>query len=212
MFAFVFACCVALAVLGWGEWAHWRASYRRLGTTSANTAGREIVVALGFKNRGATANRINRFRVRAALRSVNDTAASSLIIFSGGAVASDVPEAELMAQYARQRGFTGQLVTETASQSTWENIQNVVGLLGDADQIKIVSNGLHAEKARAFLAQQRPEIARRLVKANEYRFGELIFDKPILAAAGLRNLRAAQLVKHAGGLPQPHRSGQGQLN
>lgn len=95
-----------------------------------------------------------------------------------------------MAQYARERrGYTGEIVTETESRSTWENVQNVIPFIEGADRIKIVSNSIHAEKGRGYLWEVRPDLADRLVPAADYRFGELILLKPIMAALGLRNLR-----------------------
>lgn len=148
-----------------------------------------MTVVLGYKNRGGRINLVNRYRVRAALRSQHGIQGARLVL-SGGAVGGTVPEAELMARYARhRRGYSGELVTETESRSTWENIGNVIPYLEDAGQIRIVSNSLHAEKGRAYLWKLRPDLAERLVKADEYRFGELLFLKPVMAVIGVRNLR-----------------------
>jgi uncharacterized SAM-binding protein YcdF (DUF218 family) len=114
-----------------------------------------------------------------------------VLVLCGGAVGSDVTESELMAVYAREkRRYAGTLLTETESRTTWENVQNVIPLVEAADRIKIVSNSLHAEKARAYLWKLRPDLAERLVQANEYRFGELILLKPLMAALGIKNLRS----------------------
>jgi hypothetical protein len=68
----------------------------------------QIVIVLGYRNPGERVNGINRFRVRAALRTLDPEARSAVIIFCGGAVASAVPEAELLADYAREElGYTG---------------------------------------------------------------------------------------------------------
>jgi hypothetical protein len=68
-----------------------------------------------------------------ALRSV-PIAATTAIIASGGAVRGPVPEATLLAQYLRHHlGWRGPLEEETTSRSTWENIQNVVPALEDAE-------------------------------------------------------------------------------
>ncbi|WP_211129074.1 YdcF family protein [Sinomonas albida] len=180
---------VLAAVLLWGEIVHWRARRRRLGSRPG-PGGREAVLVLGFKNRSTRPNLVNRFRVRAGLRSLDPEPGSSVLILSGGGVGSEVPEAELMASYARERrGYDGPLLTETASRTTWENIQNTIPLIEDADRIKIVSNSLHAEKGRAYLRKLRPDLADRLVQADEYRFGELIWLKPVLAVVGIENLR-----------------------
>ncbi|MFI7679353.1 YdcF family protein [Actinophytocola sp. NPDC049390] len=176
---------VALAVLGWGEVVHWRASRRRLGGAPSGT--REAVVVLGYRNRGARANVVNRWRVRAGLRSIDG---SALLVLSGGAVAGGRSEAELMAAYARDvRGYRGPLAVDDESRSTWQNVTNVIPFIEGADRIKIVSHSLHAEKARLYLWRQRPDLAARLVRGRDYRLGEWLLVKPALAVMGLRNLR-----------------------
>jgi uncharacterized SAM-binding protein YcdF (DUF218 family) len=87
------------------------------------------------------------------------------------------------------RCYRGQLCVETDSRCTWENVRNVIPLIEDADRIKIVSHSLHAEKARAYLWRQRPDLAARVVRAQDYRLGEWLLVKPGLALLGLRNLR-----------------------
>jgi vancomycin permeability regulator SanA len=176
-------------VFGWAEWEHSRASGRRLGMRRA-PVGREAIVVLGFRNRGTRANYMNRYRVSVALRSVDVTATESLLILCGGGVASEVPEAELMARYARdERGYQGAMHLDFASQTTWENIENAVVFLEGFDTIKIASNSLHAEKARAYLWKQRPDLAARTAQARDYRFGEIWFVKPIAAFLGVKNLQ-----------------------
>lgn len=177
---------LGLAVLGWGEVVHWRASRRGLGVGGPAGTG-EAVVVLGFRNRGARANVVNRWRVRAGVRSVEGAA---VLVLSGGAVAGARTEAELMAAYARDVcGYRGSLTVESESRSTWQNVANVVPLIEGAGRIKVVSHSLHAEKAREYLRRQRPDLADRLVRGGDYRFGEWILVKPALAALGLRNLR-----------------------
>jgi uncharacterized SAM-binding protein YcdF (DUF218 family) len=74
--------------------------------------------------------------------------------------------------------------------TTWENITNVIPMLEDADRIKLVSQPAHGLKARVYLQRQRPDLAAKLAPAADYRPGEWLFLKPILAARGLRSLRA----------------------
>lgn len=183
---------LVIAVLLWGEFEHWRASRRRLGTRPGASGTGEAVVVLGYRNRGSRANSINRWRVRAGLRSAQPWAGPSRLVLCGGAVGGRAAEAELMACYARETcGYTGELSTEIGSRSTRENVQNAIPLIVDADRIKIVSNALHAEKARFYLWQLRPDLADRLVPAADYRFGELTLSKPVLAVIGRRHIRAA---------------------
>ena len=187
----VIVCTVAIAVTLWGEFEHWRSSQRRMGSRPGGSGTGEAVLVLGYRNRGTRANVINRWRVRAGLRSCQPPGPSRLVL-CGGAVGGSVAEAELMACYAREScGYAGALITEVGSRSTWENVQNAVPLIEHADRIKIVSNSLHAEKARFYLWQHRPDLAERLVPAADYRFGELILLKPVLAAVGRRHIRSA---------------------
>jgi len=188
---------VALALVAWGEWENWVAS-RRL--THPGQDGAETIVVLGFRNRTDRANAVNRWRVRAALRSI-DPQRPTTLVFSGGDTGGGVPEARLLADYARQRGFRGKFTLEDTSQSTWENITNVVPLIEDADRIKIVSNSTHALKARVYLARQRPDLAARVVRGADYRFGEWFPLKPLLAAYGrwkLRGLRSTMSTTSTG--------------
>ncbi|MGH1550374.1 YdcF family protein [Leifsonia poae] len=180
---------IAVVVLVWSEAVHTRASTRRLSPRAEADPLVEAVVVLGYRNRGTRANYLNRYRVRAGLRSFDDRARERLLILCGGPVAGDIAEATLMADYARTMGYTGALRLDTESLSTWENITNAIPLLEGADSIKVVSNSLHAEKGRAYLWKLRPDLAARLRRGSDHRFGEIILLKPIAAVIGLRGLR-----------------------
>jgi len=174
-------------ILAWAEWMHWVASKRRLGNR-ASGPGRQAIIVLGCGNRGSRANYLNRYRVRVALRSIDPDATETVLIFCGGGVGSDVPEADLLLEYARaRRGYAGAYLLDRLSRTTWENIANIVDLLEEFDTVKIASNSMHAEKARAYLWKQRPDLAQRLVAARDYRFGEIAWVKPIAAVRGIRS-------------------------
>lgn len=181
-----FAAYTALAV--WADFVHWRSSRRMLGTAPGaaeltSRTGTEAVVVLGYGNRGERANFVNRYRVRAGIRSI-DRAADSVLVLCGGTVEGDTPEAVIMQRYAREElEYTGRIVLESDSRSTWQNIENAIPLIEHADIIKIVSNSPHAEVAREYLWQQRPDLAERLVRADEHRFGEIV---PMKIGAALR--------------------------
>lgn len=190
-------------------------------TATMRTAGSDqIIVVLGYANRGQRPNGINRFRVRAGLRSnginrfrvcaglrsIDPRARSSLLIFCGGVVAGRTSEALIVESFAREElGFTVRTVREGQSTTTWENIANAIPIidreLTPATTISIVSNSHHAEKARDHLWQMRPDLARRLVRGGDYRFGEHPLVKPIAAVRGLLALRALDRedAKHAAG-------------
>lgn len=146
-------------------------------------------MVLGFADAGHTANSVNRWRARMAVRSA--VPGSTTIITSGGSVRGSVAEATLLARHIRSDlGWDGPLIEETASTSTWENVRNVIPDLESADWIVFASNALHAEKAREYLRRQRPGLAERLVRGREQRFGEMSHGKPLFAVVGLLKLRA----------------------
>jgi len=55
----------------------------------------QAIVVLGYRNRRPRANAVNRWRVRAALRSV-ERGTETVLVLSGGPVGSEVPEARVM--------------------------------------------------------------------------------------------------------------------
>ncbi|WUH99547.1 YdcF family protein [Spirillospora sp. NBC_00431] len=182
------AAIVGVVALAWGEWLNRRWSRALVGNREGAD---EAIVVLGYRNPQATANLINRWRVRAGIRSIapGDTRGTR-VIFSGGAVGEGAAEARLMADYAKSvLEFDGTVLLDEESATTWENITNVIPLLEDVDRIKIVSQPAHALKARAYLRRQRPDLADRLVRADDYRPGEWLIVKPLLALYGLWTLR-----------------------
>ncbi|WP_426368387.1 YdcF family protein [Streptomyces sp. E-08] len=176
------------ALLVWGEWLNRRWSKTLV---NADRDGSRAVVVLGYRNPSESINFVNRWRVRAGLRSVGTGAGpGTVVVFSGGPVGNDIAEARLMADHARSTlHYTGRVLVEDRSRNTWENITHVVPLIEDARQIVIVSQPAHALKARAYLRRQRPDLADRLVRADDYRLGEWTLLKPLLAAYGLWSLR-----------------------
>lgn len=173
----------------WAEIVHSRASRALVGP---DRGGPAAIVVLGYRNRHPRrANWLNRWRVRAALRSVDPRADGSRLVFCGTTrtARGAVSEAAMMAAYAARLGWSGPVVLEEESRTTWENVANAIPLIEDADRITIVSNPLHAEKARLYLHRQRPDLARRLVRAADYRPGEWAPLKPFFAVHGLRALR-----------------------
>lgn len=187
--AIVSAAALAGAVVV-AEAEHWRANGVGVGPGPADGRARhrEAVVVLGYRDRGMRANSINRWRVRAGIRSIDPAARESLLVLCGGAVGGPVPEAELMGAYARRDlGYAGPLELDVLSRTTWENVANAIPLIEHADVIKVVSNSLHAAKARGYLRAQRPDLAARLVRGDDYRPGEQWWLKPLAAALDLRH-------------------------
>ncbi|UVI34650.1 YdcF family protein [Brevibacterium spongiae] len=210
------------SVIAFAEYTHWTSSHRRLGGTGLSSGGPghvragdvrpgdgrgmsgggRIIVVLGYRNRGERANGINRFRVRAGLRTIDSQTRSAVLILCGGAVGGQTPEARILERFAREElGFTGRILLETQSMTTWQNIVNAIPLIDEElrpdSTISIVSNAHHAEKARDHLWQLRPDLARRLVRGGDYRFGEQPVVKPIAAVRGLLALRELDRSKRA---------------
>jgi hypothetical protein len=195
--ATAFALTAAAAVVA-AEVLHWRASRAELGAAAQVAGGGEAVVVLGYGNAGDRANWMNRWRVRAGIRSLDPSARESLLVLCGGPVGGPIPEAELMAAYARERGYAGPIALDATSRTTWQNVANAIPLIEGADAIKIVSNALHAAKARGYLRRQRPDLAARLVRGEDYRVGEQLWLKPLAVLIDLRHTlrtrRAARRV------------------
>lgn len=95
-----------------------------------------------------------------------------------------------MERYARKLGYAGPILLDRESRSTLQNIEHAIPLIEHADSIAIVSNPLHALKGRILLWKMRPDLAARLVRGSDYRFGEMSLLKPIAAAAGIVHFRA----------------------
>ena len=100
-----------------------------------------------------------------------------------------------MEAYARGLGYAGAIRLELQSGNTWENIRNAIPLIEHADSIKIVSNSLHALRAREYVRQLRPDLAQRLRPARDYRFGEVPAIKLAASALRLRTLLAGGAVR-----------------
>lgn len=154
------------AGLAWCEWKTWRASREALPADRLDpgriTPGEAILVL------GCPEPVLHRWRVRIAMRSTDPSHAR--FVFSGGAVRSELSEAQMMANYAVvSRGVpAANIRLDDQSRTTVENIKNSIPLLADAPAIKIASNTFHARRARRILRDESPELAARLVRARDY--------------------------------------------
>ena len=131
----------------------------------------DVVLVLGSPSRrDGTIHPVQRWRTEIAVRS----SVSARLVFSGYAPASGRSEAEVMAGHAqRVLGVpAGRIRREEAASSTWENIAFSLADLAAGSRIAIASSPVHALRARRYLRRQRPDLAARLVPADDYRFGE----------------------------------------
>jgi hypothetical protein len=97
---------------------------------------------------------------------------ASLLIFSGGVTrAAAAAEAATMARYAREvLGVPDEMIVEeTQARTTRENLAYAAPQLEAAQVIKVVSDPLHAARARRYLRQTYPGLHRRVTAADDYR-------------------------------------------
>lgn len=152
------------------EAAH-RIASRRGFPVGGGSGAPDVVLVLGCPSRpDGSLHPLQRWRTEIAVR----TAPGARLVFSGYAGDRDRSEAAVMADHARDDlGVPGdRIVLETAARNTWENVELTLGELQWGGRVAVASSPLHALRARRYLLQQRPDLARRLVPAADYRFGE----------------------------------------
>ena len=187
---------VLLGALGVGavEALHWRAA-RNPATFGAEDpqARTEALIVLGYPStRRGTIHPVQRWRCDIALRSLHP-GRSPIVVFTGGARKHGSSEAAAMATHARDvLGLSAEIRLEDRSMTTWENIAFALPMVADADVIKIVSDPLHAARARTYVRAQQPDLATRLVAVDNYRPFERWWIKAggVAYAANLTVLRA----------------------
>jgi len=172
---------VLASAIAASEAVHWRASKRYL--PPRPRSGPAALVVLGYHARkDGSPHPVQKWRTELAARAWRRLGAER-IIFSGGDSKGGPPEAEVMAGYAQSLGVPKSIVvTERAASNTRENIAFSLPLAQGYDRLAIVSDPLHAARARRYLWQQCPAAARKLVSAGEYRFGERWWLKLFSAA------------------------------
>lgn len=104
-----------------------------------------------------------------------------------------------MARLAAAAGVSSsRLILEEEATTTWENVALTAPLIENYPQVAFASAPLHAARARSYLAKQRPDLASRVVRDEDYR----PLERPALkvATAGYRLLlpliRTLARLKH----------------
>lgn len=164
------------------EAAHWCASKRHF-PPAPHGGGPCALIVLGFPARpDGRLHPVQKWRTQLATRARKVLGAEKLV-FSGAPSAGRPAEAVVMAAYAKSLGVPeGALATETRATTTWENVAFSQALVDGYPRLAIVSDPLHADRARRYLWQQSPELASRLVSAHEYRFLDHFWLKMFSAA------------------------------
>lgn len=154
------------------EAAHWWASRRPYGAPRTGTDHTEAIVVLGCPTHpDGSLHPLQRWRVDIAVRTMNPRVRT--VVFTGTTAKTGVSEASAMAAYARTRGIPGELIVlEEEALSTWQNLQYTAPLVEHDDVLRLVSDPMHAWRARQFLARQQPALAAKLAPAVDYLPGE----------------------------------------
>jgi vancomycin permeability regulator SanA len=126
-------------------------------------AGRCAVLVLGYPTRadGSPAP-VQRFRVSAGIDvyRANDCA---LMVFSGGAAHNRFVEGKTMADLARAEGIGARhIVIEDRARSTWQNVGCATPLVSGYARVLIVSESLHAFRARRYACRQDENLCKRV--------------------------------------------------
>lgn len=162
----------------------------------------DVVVVLGTRgSRDGGPSPMQIRRVDAGARAMRAFGAHTMI-FTGSSVRTLEAEAKTMAALGFERGVApDQCIIEADSTTTWENVHNVHGLVGPTDRILLVSNPLHAARARRHWLGQFPTEGGRVFTVTEAR---PLRDWPrtlVLSAyetvAALRHLRRDPTVRHS---------------
>jgi vancomycin permeability regulator SanA len=127
-------------------------------------AGSCAVLVAGYPTReDGSAHPLQRARVAAGVAALRAGGCTRLVL-SGGAVHGRYVEAQTMAGLARERGVAAeQIVVEERARSTWQNVGCAAPLLAGFERVYLVSEGLHARRARRYLCRQQPGWCDRVV-------------------------------------------------
>ncbi len=162
-----------------------------LGSETADALPRQGscgVLVLGYPARDdGSAHPVQVLRVKVGVEAFRERGCQRLVL-SGGAVANEYVEADVMSRLASGLGVPREeIVAEREARSTWENVALSIPLLTGYDTIYVASDSLHAYRGRRYLCKQRPDLCPRAVAIGGYHPFELLWWK---VPASLWELRA----------------------
>lgn len=166
-------------------------------------AGSCAVLVLGSPTRAdGTTGPIQRFRVAAGVETYRANHCGALVV-SGGAVHNQHVEAESMAGLARKAGVApNHIIVEGKARSTWQNVGCATPLVAGYDRVLIVSDSLHAFRAKRYACRQSQNLCQRVravgrfgpaslwwwhVSGAMYELADYVRDKLIYARHPERN-------------------------
>lgn len=165
---------LAVGALSIAEVVHWSAHRSDYGKAEKTAGKKQLIVVLGCPaNFDGSPHKMQVWRTKIAVRTIDPQAEQTTLVFTGADTRSVRSEAEVMADLAKQYGVDpGQIVLEERSNSTWTNIEYTTKYMEQADVVQLVSTPIHAHRARWYLLRQRPDLTHKLAPTNDYRFGE----------------------------------------
>jgi len=141
--------------------AYWLGEHRE---DDPRGTGNCAVLVLGHPTRAdGTPDPIQGFRVEAGVEAFRRNGCEALVL-SGGAAHNGYVEAETMAELARRSCVPSTaLIVEGKSTTTWENIGCSTPLLRGYDRVLIVSESLHALRAKGYACRQDESLCDRVL-------------------------------------------------
>ena len=122
------------------------------------------MLVLGYPTReDGSPHPLQRARVAAGVAALRAGGCGEIVL-SGAAVHGRDVEAQTMAGLARELGVAEeQIVIEDRARTTWENVGCAAPRLAGFDRILVVSEGLHARRAKRYFCRQIPAWCERVV-------------------------------------------------
>jgi len=127
------------------------------------------VLVLGFPTRkDGSPSDVQRYRVETAAGFYR-AQKCDLMVLAGGSPHSPYVESETMARLAVAEGVpAANVAVETRSRNTWENIAFALPQLEKKPTVLLVSDSLHALRAKRYWCRQRPDLCGRAYPSTRY--------------------------------------------
>ncbi|WP_233713468.1 YdcF family protein [Lederbergia citri] len=153
-FKWVLICILPFAILGITMWIK-TGNWMYAGKLPAANGENEYAIILGAKVNGEIPSLSLRYRLEAALDYAKKHPEVKFILSGGQGPDEDITEAEAMKRYLMENGIEeDRLILETASTSTYENIQFSRKLLpASVNSVTIVTSDYHLARAREIARQ-----------------------------------------------------------
>lgn len=153
-FKWVLICILPFAILGITMWIK-TGNWMNAGRLPAANGENQYAIILGAKVNGEIPSLSLRYRLEAALDYAKKHPEVKFILSGGQGPDEDITEAEAMKRYLMENGIEeDRLILETASTSTYENIQFSKKLLpSSVNSVTIVTSDYHLARAREIARQ-----------------------------------------------------------